>query len=1049
LPVNELLIQSLYLFAGIMAYATVHHLTIGLNSPHDRVQMLFACMCLFAMPFAFFYARTLLSASVTEYAWALKWSIDSAVLILLIFPWFIGLYTGMLSRILLAGLSVMFIAVIAVNHMQPYSLQYDSIDSLRTLHLPWGEAVTRGVGSTGSWLYLGIPVIMAGFAYALYALGSVYRRDRRRTDLWIMLAVVLLLISAIEGILVRLSVFDFIEFGPLGLLGLVVVMSVALTAETQQRLRNSERRFRSLVEQAPFSIQVLSPDGYTRMVNSAWEKLWGVKLEGVTNYNMLGDSQLVDKGVMPYIKKGFAGETAEIPPVRYNPADNPMVSGPQRDRWVRAYIYPIKSKTGAIDDVILMHEDVTEHKLAEDALRESETRFRTVIEQSPVGISFSRDGYTTDVNPAFLQMFGYDDAAEVRDSPVIDRIAPQCRAEMEDRIRRRSRGEPVEVTYETIGLRKDNSQFPLFISAQRVTLSDGPMSSAFLIDFTERKHAEAELRIAATAFESQESLVITDAHSVILRVNKAFSESTGYTAGELAGLTPRIFKSGRHNEDFYREMWETISRTGTWQGEIWDKRKNGEVYPKWLSISAVKGNDGAITHYVGSHVDITERKASEEKIQHLAFYDHLTDLPNRLLLLDRLQQALVSSARSSRKGALLFIDLDNFKNLNDTLGHDMGDMLLLQVTQRLEACLREGDTLARLGGDEFMVMLIDLSANALEAAAVAEDVGEEMLDAFKQPYQLNNNAYRCTASIGVTLFGGKQQTADELMKQADIAMYQAKKAGRNALRFFDMQMQENISARVSLEGELQNALEFQQFHLYYQIQVDSSQHPLGAEALIRWIHPARGLVSPAQFIPLAEETGLILPIGHWVLETACAQLKAWQQDAITRDLSLAVNVSALQFRQADFVAQVKSVVKNFAIDPKLLKLELTESVLQENIEDTISIMNALNGIGIQFSLDDFGTGYSSLQYLKRLPLDQLKIDQSFVRDIGINSSDKAVVRAIIAMAKSIGVDVIAEGVETEEQQQFLVNNGCDHYQGLLFGMPVPIVQFEELLGKGS
>jgi len=863
-----------------------------------------------------------------------------------------------------------------------------------------------------------------------------------------LLAVVLLLFSAIEGILVRLSVFDFIEFGPLGLLVLVVIMSIALTAETQQRLRNSERRFRSLVEQAPFSIQVLSPDGYTRMVNSAWEDLWGMKLEDLAAYNMLGDRQLADKSVMPYIKKGFAGEAAAIPPAMYSLAENPAISGPKRDRWVRAYIYPIKNKAGAIDDVILMHEDVTDHKLAEDALRESEIRFRTVIEQSPVGISFSRDGYTTDVNPAFLKMFGYDDVAEVRGTPVIKRIAPQCRDEMEERIRRRSRGETVEVAYETIGLRKDNSQFPLFISAQRVMLSDGPMSSAFLIDFTERKHAEAELRIAATAFESQESLVITDADSVILRVNKAFAESTGYSPEELVGLTPRIFKSGRHNEDFYRAMWESISRTGTWKGEIWDRRKNGEIYPKWLSISAVKGSDGVITHYVGSHIDITERKAAEEKIQHLAFYDHLTDLPNRLLLLDRLQQALVSSTRSNHKGALLYIDLDNFKNLNDTLGHDMGDMLLLQVTQRLEACIREGDTLARLGGDEFMVMLVDLSANALEAAALAEGVGEKVLDAFKQPYQLDDNAYRCTASIGVTLFGGKQQMADELMKQADIAMYQAKKAGRNALRFFDMQMQENISARVSLEGEIQNAFEFGQFHLYYQIQVDRAQRPLGAEALIRWIHPLRGLVPPAQFISLAEETGLILPIGHWVLETACAQLKAWQQSARTRNLTLAVNVSARQFRQTDFVAQVQSIVKNYAVNPRLLKLELTESLLLENIEGTISIMNALNEIGIQFSLDDFGTGYSSLQYLKRLPLDQLKIDQSFVRDIGIDTSDKAVVRAIIAMASSIGVDVIAEGVETEEQRKLLLQKGCTLFQGDLFGRPIPIEQFETQLKQG-
>ena len=440
-----------------------------------------------------------------------------------------------------------------------------------------------------------------------------------------------------------------------------------------------------------------------------------------------------------------------------------------------------------------------------------------------------------------------------------------------------------------------------------------------------------------------------------------------------------------------------------------------------------------------------DRKAAENEIQSLAFYDSLTHLPNRRLLLDRLKQALASSLRSEREGALLFIDLDNFKTLNDTHGHDMGDLLLQLVAKRLQICVREGDTVSRLGGDEFIVMLEDLSEHTIEAAAQTESVGEKILATLNQPYQLGIHEYRSTPSIGATLFSNRQQSIEELMKQADIAMYQAKKGGRNTLRFFDPQMQDTINARASLEDELRNALAKHEFQLYYQIQVGNSNRPMGAEALIRWIHPVRGLIPPIQFIPLAEETGLILPIGQWVLETACEQLKTWQKSELTNELVLAVNVSAKQFRQEDFVALVKNAVQRHAINPKLLKLELTESLLLETIEDTIATMNELNEIGVQFSLDDFGTGYSSLQYLKRLPLDQLKIDQSFVRDLVTDSSDKAIVRTIIAMASSLSLDVIAEGVETEEQRMRLLNKGCNNYQGYLFSKPIPIEQFEALL----
>jgi diguanylate cyclase (GGDEF)-like protein/PAS domain S-box-containing protein len=556
---------------------------------------------------------------------------------------------------------------------------------------------------------------------------------------------------------------------------------------------------------------------------------------------------------------------------------------------------------------------------------------------------------------------------------------------------------------------------------------------------------ETDLRIASVAFESDECMIITNVNGVILKVNQAFTDTTGYTAEEAIGQTQRLLKSGRQSDKFYREMWAKITQIGTWQGEIWNKHKNGVIYPTQLTVSAVKGKNGLTTHFIASHTNLTERKLAEEEIRNLAFYDHLTGLPNRRLLLDRLNHALASGLRSSQDGALLFIDLDNFKTLNDTLGHDIGDLLLQQVALRLKTCVRETDTVARIGGDEFVVMLEYLNEQSIAAAEQTEAIGEKILVALNQPYQLATHTFHSSVSIGIALFSNDGKSQEEPLKQADIAMYQAKKAGRNKLRFFDQHMQDSINARAKLESELRQALENQQFHLHYQIQVNSTQHALGAEALIRWIHPEYGTVLPAQFMPIAEETSLILQIGLWVLETACAQLKKWQDDPETRYLMLAVNVSAKQFRQADFAARVLAAIQRHDINPMLLKLELTEGMLLDNIENTIATMNALKEIGIQFSLDDFGTGYSLLQHLKHLPLDQLKIDQSFMRDLVTDKSDQAIVRTIIAMAHSLNLDVIAEGVETDEQRQFLMDNGCSYYQGFLFGKPRPIAQFEASL----
>jgi len=679
--------------------------------------------------------------------------------------------------------------------------------------------------------------------------------------------------------------------------------------------RESEKNV-ALLRNASDGIHILDATGNLLEASDSFCRMLGYSREEMVGMNVAQwDAQLDTGGLRAILLDQFARKQRSLFETRHRRKDGSCID-------VEVSGYPLELDGSPV--LFNSSRDITERKRAQESLRESEMRLRAIIEQSPIGMVFARDGITVNVNAVYLEMFGFSNAAEVSGRPLLEQVAPQCRAEVEERYRRRLQSDSEPSSYETIGLRADGSQFPLQVTAKRLMLKDGPLTLAFLMD-------------------------------------------------------------------------------------------------------------------------ITRQRASEDEIRRLAFFDQLTDLPNRRLLLDRLQRAISSSGRTGRHGALLFIDLDNFKSLNDTLGHTVGDALLKQVALRLRAGVRESDSVGRLGGDEFVVILEDLSPNLMEAAQQTEVASSKILAALRPAYGLPGGASHCTASLGATVFCGNSQSQDELLKQADIAMYQAKKAGRDEMRFFDPRMQQAINAKAALEGELRQALERRQFQLHFQVQVDSAGRAFGAEALIRWIHPERGRVSPLDFIPLAEETDLIVPIGRWVLETACAQIKAWEAHAATRALSLCVNVSARQFHRGDFVQSVLDAVAAHAIDPALLTIELTESLLLEKVEETIATMNALRRIGIRFSLDDFGTGYSSLQYLKRLPLHQLKIDQSFVRDIAIDSNDLAIVQTIIAMARSLNLDVIAEGVETEEQCRLLVSRGCSEFQGYLFGRPVPIAEFSAAL----
>jgi diguanylate cyclase (GGDEF)-like protein/PAS domain S-box-containing protein len=570
-----------------------------------------------------------------------------------------------------------------------------------------------------------------------------------------------------------------------------------------------------------------------------------------------------------------------------------------------------------------------------------------------------------------------------------------------------------------------------------------------LTDITERKRAEEELRIAAAAFESEVGMIVTDPQGVIERVNRAFTRLTGYRAEEAIGRTPAILSSGRHDKEFYQHLWQALLESGYWQGEIWNRRKDGKHEAEWLTISAVRAPDGSTTHYVGTFSEISRKKEAEAEIHRLAYFDSLTQLPNRRLLHDRMRQALAVSARSGHHGALIFLDLDHFKNLNDSRGHDIGDQLLVEAAQRIQSHLREGDTVARLGGDEFVVMLEGLSAGVREAAVQSDLVGEKLREALARPYDLGGHEFHCAASLGVALFRGHEKSVETLLRHADLAMYKAKSAGRNTLRFFDPAMQTSLDERSSLESDLRVAVGRGQLRLHYQPQMDGARHVIGAEALLRWEHPQRGLILPGQFIALAEETDLIRPIGQWVLEAACVQIKAWSATASTRALRLAINVSARQFRRPEFVDQVKQMLAQTGVDPTRLKIELTESLVIENVPDTIDRMQALKTLGVGFCMDDFGTGFSSLSYLKRLPMEQLKIDHLFVRDLASDADDAAIVQMIVTMGKTLGLDVIAEGVETEAQLERLREFGCSSYQGYLFSRPLPLADFDAFVQRDT
>ncbi len=669
-------------------------------------------------------------------------------------------------------------------------------------------------------------------------------------------------------------------------------------------------------------------------------------------------------------------------------------------------------------------------------LASSEKHLSTVLDTIPYGVQeIDKDGYVTYSNWAHDKLFGYEEGT-LQGYQVSTFFAdPKDGEELIKYLKYLAEAQPEPTTFFAADRKKDNSLVDVQVDWDYRRNSNGDVIGfiSILTDITAKRQAEEQLRQAAAVFEStSEAVMVTDPDGKITAVNQAFTVITGYSEDEVIGKNPKLLRSERHESEFFNDMWSAIKDEGGWRGEVWDRRKNGEIFPVWQAVSAIKNDDGEVTHYVSVFTDISTLKQTQEQLNYLAYHDPLTDLPNRLLFNDRLMHAIERAARSKDQVALLFIDLDNFKNVNDSLGHPVGDELLLKVASRLRSLSRKDDTVARISGDEFVIILENIH-DAQDTVVMAQ----KLINAFQEPLVVQGHELHITLSIGISIYPRDGDDVQTLVRNADAALYRAKAEGRNDFYYYTEELTTSAVERLKIESALRNAVKNQELVLYYQPQISLDTGLIvGVEALIRWQHPELGLLMPNRFINLAEDTGLIVAVGEWVLTTACGQMKAWQQSGYDFG-RVAVNVSGLQLQRGDFQKIVNDVLLLTHLEPQSLELEITENFIMNKPEKAIAILDNLKSLGIQIAIDDFGTGYSSLSYLKRLPVDKLKIDGSFVRDIPNNADDEAIARAVVALAKNLQLKVIAEGVETREQREFLTDQDCDEAQGYLISKPLP------------
>ncbi|MDZ7921274.1 EAL and GGDEF domain-containing protein [Rhodoferax sp.] len=713
-------------------------------------------------------------------------------------------------------------------------------------------------------------------------------------------------------------------------------------------------------------------------------------------------------------------------------------------RWIHDRVVLLRDKANSTTQVMGTWLDVTDRKTAEMRIGESELRYRELFELNPLPmwVVDSESLAFLSVNDAAVKAYGYTrqefvgmTLADIRPAEDIPKLLHHMRKRVPD-------APAVSVQGEWRHKRKDGTVFWVEITSHTLLHMGRPARLILARDLSERRHAEEQLRLIAHVFEaSQEGIFITDAQQRFINVNQAFSQVTGYAAQEVLGQTPKLLHSGRHDKTFYDSMWRQLESDGRWEGEIWNRRKNGEIYPEWLTISAITSAQGRVEQYLGIFTETSGRKAAEERIQHLANYDSLTNLPNRALLNDRANIAISAAIEGETSLAVMHLNVDRFTQINESFGHAAGDTLLIELAQRLLGQLRADETVSRAGGDDFIFLIPNTTARTVA------QVAWHVLDSLTQPFMVSGQELRITASMGIAEFPDNGSSFLQLTQAAESAVHEAKRSGRNTVHFFSRSTQDQVKETLALEQDLRYAVERQELVLHYQPQIDvQSGRLIGMEALVRWNHPRRGLISPALFIPVAEESGLIQEIGQWVMQEAIHQNATWRQQGLPV-VPVAVNLSVVQFRHPGLRTAVQDALRRSGLPPELLELELTESIAMENSSFTLDTVAGLKSLGVALSIDDFGTGYSWLSYLKRFAIDKLKIDQSFIRGLTLDHQDEAIVTTIIQLARSLGFRTIAEGVETPAQLDFLRAHGCAEYQGYLFSRPVPAAEFAHWLTR--